>query len=298
MPGLTPDQIVIGLLLPAAIAAAAMIAAWRPWQRGAPDGRWIGGPALAIGFYIAFAKLVDNPLKTNDWSRWTPLLLVPAAIVALIDALWPPRRMWIRLLPPAVLGLLLGWLELPPAENRSVAATVHLLSMIGVGACVLLIWWLSLERVSRSMPGMTGPLALWLAAAGVSVTMATAATLFEGLAVASIATMAGAAALVAWWSRRTLALDHGAVLTASAAVVGAMVTAFTPLFSPGNSPANMIAVALAALSPLGIWMGEIPLLNRGGRFRRGVTRLALVAAAVIAAIALSAWFARQASQDM
>jgi hypothetical protein len=294
----TPDQMVIGLLLPAAIVAVAMIFAWQPWRRNPPDGRWIGGPAIAVGFVIAFVKLVDNPLKSTDWDRWTALLMVPAALVALIDALWRRRRMGIRLIPVAALGLALGWLELPPAQGDSLAARVHLLSSIGVAACVLLIWWLSLEQVSRSMPGMTGPLALWLAAAGVAVTMATIVSINEGLAVASIATMAAAAAMVAWWSGRTLALDRGAALVAAVAVVGAMVVAFAPIFTPGNTTLNRIAILLAGLSPLGVWIGEIPYLNRGRRFRRAALRLIPIAMAVIAAVVISVWVYRQTSQEM
>ena len=105
--------VLLGLVLPVVVCAAALIGAWRPWRPGAPiaGGLWAGAVALGAGFVPAFLAADPWPdLPPHVTWHWIAWLAVVAAAVGAADGLhrWPLR---VRLSAGLALAAGCGWLS-------------------------------------------------------------------------------------------------------------------------------------------------------------------------------------------
>src|SRR5262245_19553553 len=93
--------LVVGLLVPAALCAAVLVAAWRPWRAEAPPGagRWAGALAFGAAFLVAgHAVGAYWSFPPHERWQWLMELAAAAALVGAAErlgwlggALWPLR---------------------------------------------------------------------------------------------------------------------------------------------------------------------------------------------------------------
>src|SRR5438046_2869659 len=109
----------LGVLLPAAVAAIVLALAWRPWQRGRnAEGQWGGPIAIGVGFAAAFWGILGRPpFPPVDSTDWLFALSLWLAALGLLDArLRLPRwARWSNVLIDASLAT--GLLLWPIARN-------------------------------------------------------------------------------------------------------------------------------------------------------------------------------------
>ena len=152
---------------------------------------------------------------------------------------------------------------------------------VGPIALLSVLLWVGLDALARKRPGASVPLALWLAATGLSF-----ALLFSGFAINSqlagtLAAVLGAATVCAWiWKRSTLA----------GGAVGVLAIALTTLAAGGLHLSELppLSALLIAAGPLAAWLAELLGAGRMPARRAVLVRLAQVAIPVAAGV----WIAR------
>ena len=243
-----------GIVPPALVAAAFLVAAWKPWRRSGPGGgpRTAWGPPLAVGLGYAVGHVAAD--------GWPPLALqvgvkpglfyvaVAAAFVGLHEAARRPVW-WSRVL--VAVGLPVYLLDFMRQHYWS--GREAWLWTLGLGGA-LFVGWSGLERLARRQPGPALSLCWMLAATLTSVALFLSGTATLAQLAGVLATVLGVAAVIGW-RRPELSLAPGG--TTSLALV------FTGLLWAGHfaseltGPATLL-LAVAPFAPALLHLPGIP----------------------------------------
>lgn len=273
-----------GVVPPAAVAAAFLAAAWRPWLRAGPGP----GPATSWGAPLALGLgYAAGHVATHGWpplafdvgiKQGLFYVAVAGAFFGLYESVRRPAW-WVRaLLSVAVPFYLLDFMRRYHWEGMEAVGWTTVL------AAALLAGWLALDRLAERLPGGALPIA-WTA----SVALASAALLVSRSATlaqlaGSLATCLGVAALVGL-RRSSFTLARGGVSVFALLLAGLL---WAGHYSSELSGSATVGLGLAPLMP---WLALAPGLSRlQGRKRAA---LVLVLAVLPAAGALGLELAGQ-----
>jgi hypothetical protein len=269
-----------GLALPAAMAAAVLLAGWRFARRrtSARDSRsWAGPAALAAGFVAGYLALLGRPgfppLDATDWLFY----LAPAvALLGLADSCLrlrlPARIVLIVVALPASFGLL-GW-PLFNVEGSDASMRIAVAAALAVASIVALDVWSARVAAVRSSAVL---LAIAAPAAGVLMLSGSQRLgQIGGLLAASAAGMLAANLILG-----AAAVGRGTVLVLGTLLAG--------LFLCGNLYAELTTpdALLLAAAPNMAWLAQL-VPKRAGRVVTTLSELILVLS--VAGIAVArAW---------
>ncbi len=271
----------LAVLVPAALSAAILLAAWRPWKRRGrlPDGRWSGGIALAAAYAAGHAVIAGvPPFPPVDVTNWPFYFGIGAAALGVAGA-WRRggvARQGVR----GAAALLVAWLLLRPLAAGGWPAAETLLWISGIAGVLLGVWASTAALAERSSGSGVG-LALFIVAAGTGAVL-----YFSGTA--SLAQDAGALAsglfvcfLIGLGCPR-FSLARGGAAVAAVLLVSLWTCGyFYTEDMPAASAAGLAAAVIVA------WIGRWPALRR--RSKRGAVVVQQLA--VVAAVAVAVWMA-------
>ena len=242
---MSPDELKLGLGLPALVCGIILIAVLRPWRQGSAS-RWAVANALAAGFAAAYLVLrgweVNLPPPDN-WV-WLVYLGLAAAIAAGygIDIGGGGSPTWTAWVLFAGLS---AYLLVDIGFDQSWAWR-------GMTAGMMVASMAALDRLS----GRTGSglfaflLCLVVAAAGVVLNESRNETLAQMAWALSVCL--GLVAILGWW-RPSVKLEGGGMLVCSILLPGLVMSGY---FSGGRMPVWFYL--LAALAPAAYWLTELP----------------------------------------
>jgi len=264
-----------GAALPAAVVAG-LLALPRPPRVGRP----LGALAVAAGVLAAYFALGLGPVRPEAAWHWLPWLAVAGAVAG-----GAPLPAAVRVVPWLGVAALAAWLLVPDtlfASEEWQDWRPRVYAVIAGGVAIL---GLAMPLARRA--GRVG-LLLWAAAAAVGAVVLFAANnaLLAQFAGALAAALAGAAIT------RDPDAAAGAVAVAAALHPALLAVGWLNNF---NDELPAWALAVAALAPLGLVAGELPLSARGRTAARAVG--VLVPVAVAAGVAARALAASMAAMD-
>jgi len=299
-----PLWFLTGLALPAAIAAAVMLLALRPWRGAACGLRRTGvGWALAIGLGMAVGipamhglpagDAWNDPLALFEWHRWLWLALPVMTVGAVLVA---AQTRGARLLG-AGLGVLLAaalpLFELMPivrhewataqAASWLIPLSMGMLALAGLGHGLS-------TRVGRELPPIVG-----LTAVGAGLTIAFSGSESTGLTLVSLgAVMAGGGTAALFGSCRSA---YGSASPAVLVLAAVLLAGYFYTYDPYTGTPGLLGwhAIVLALAPLLAFVGSVPLPTRLDRpVVRAAIRLVLALAPVaVVAIDAGLTFARE-----
>lgn len=266
--------VLLGLVLPVVVCAAALIGAWRPWRPGAPiaGGLWAGAVALGAGFVPAFLAADPWPdLPPHVTWHWIAWLAVVAAAVGAADGLhrWPLR---VRLSAGLALAAGCGWLLVGDWVT-------HAWAWRGATAVVIAVLLATLNASAGRHQGASVPLSMCLAALGASIVLVLSGNAKLAQLVGALAACLGAAVVLAWW-RPEVSLARGGVQVVAVLLPGLVLSGY---FLSWSEIAPWVFV-LAAIAPALLWVsGSIP-LDRLPPWQATAVRVAVTALPVAVAM--------------
>lgn len=285
------NQLLIGVVLPAAIALVALVVGWQPWREldeeaGAARWRLAAAPLGVAGGYTAtHVAIVGWPTipPTNDlhWLAWAA---VAAIVVGVVEAFADstPVSWGLRVvLYAATLWLSLGFMV---EHHWAVGQAV---GWIGGATLLAVLATRALAATSRRHPDVSVPLVMTVAAAGAAVVLVLLGTAKMAQLLGALAATSGAWTVVTWWRGRMPAHRGGTTafvaLFYGALAYGYLSTADVPALGEALSDMPLMAVLLVAASPLALWAFRLPVVERLAGWKqvvgRGLAILILVASA-------------------
>jgi hypothetical protein len=287
--------ILLGGLLPAVVAAVAMLAAWRlsrnatvAWLVGLSLGYLAGHWAIdarGVGFPAAVAKFA-NPHEARDW---LPLAVLSAAVIeasatwgrTAVGFAWVLRGVWCCFLPWRLLS---GSVYLPRTQssfNTAAWSPLEAIAWLGGASVLLALIWLAIRLMpERTLPRLRSSLST-LVALGATATITLSGSLTTGQLLGVLtATLVGCGMVAA-----ALRLERGPEAAAGPllAVYGGVLVIARFLLSP-ELPLFYTSMLLVALITAVAWIDPPAWLSkRGHALVRFVVCLAALALAVIPA---------------
>ncbi len=237
--------LLVGIVLPVALCATVLSAAWRPWRAEAPlgAGRWVSAVAFGVAFLIAgFAAGAFSKFPPHSTWQWIVYVAMAAAIMGGADA--PSRLKWpLRAVLACGTSLLLvgAWVDYHWAW-RAVWGLMVLLLVAGLDPL-------------RGRGGAAIPLGLCVAFTGASVVLALAPVIKFATMAASTAGCLGAAAILARW-RPGLTPLGGAMPLFAVTLPGLLLSGLTTSDDVRTWP-----FLLSAAAPAGLLVGRNPVLR-------------------------------------
>jgi len=281
---LSLSQLLLGFLVPAVVAAAVLLCAWRrPGSSGEPRAG-IGGLAVASGYVVGQVGLRGlGPWPPVEASGWLPYVALAAALLGTFDReTGAATRLVLRLFGATVIvgGL---WLLLRGRMIHAWSSGQSAAWLAGLGAGILLLW-LALERGLPALPLRSSWLTLVVVAAGSAATITASGSLLLGLLGAALAAACtGAASVAAFVTSRRL--ERASTLALTSMLAGLVLAAYFYSDLPGWSA---LLLALAIVAPL---LVPRRLLRRRGdlaaTFLHGLAAAVPAGAALALAIAAS-----------
>lgn len=248
----------------------------RQWAEGLLQCA-LGAVAVGGGFLLAF-HMVEGLPELPPRARWHWLALMGAASAAVgcVHGLWLGSvvgRIVTGVLLAAVAALMLH--PLPAIENRW-------LWKGALGAAVFAIWFGG-DTYTARRPGHLVPLTMMLtfSAASVVVVIAASSAKFATL-VASLACIAGALMVLSIFAQ-SRAITSGAVAVMATLLPAWMMTGH---FYDYEATQPLAPFALVAFAPLALWLGEIPVVNRWGRWKAWAMRVGIMLVVLGIAVAI------------
>ena len=282
----TALDILLGFIVPFLVTATILALAWRPWRVGrARDARWAGALAVAAGYAIAYARLVDGlgfPPPSSD--AWIIYLLLPCALVGALGC-WmrPGPAFWLATVP-LLFGLLV-WLLLRPVIGTGVTRFGAAWRVV-VFALVMTIWWFMLNHFARHGPRLLAPAVALLVCIGAAVVLGDNGLLQRGgITCAALAVVLAAVLLVGAITRR-FTFAGGGTLAASFVLLGTIAYGWFYIY-PEPGPRLSWAIVLLLVSPLLAWAGSLRALRRRNAWQRGLVSVFAVFLGVAGAVALA-----------
>jgi hypothetical protein len=203
---LPPDnQLLLGVFVPALLAAFWLLLAWRPWSRAVVSdhtlGRWGAPVALTLAYAAGHVCVLGLPSwPPTEATHWVLFLALAAGALGLSESLSSRRSRWRLWLPRALLAvgaipaLLKPYVDYTWTPEQSIVWILGI-ALLSVGFCVELAWALP------GLPGTTGWWVLVLLTSGLAVTLALWASLTLGLLAGVLAAGCGAALCVSMLAR-------------------------------------------------------------------------------------------------
>jgi hypothetical protein len=279
-----PRWIMLGLLLPAAMAAAVLLAVALPRRRSLGPRRAAAAWALAVAAGWTAAYLATGGVPGEPWNTGENWLLPLGLAAALLAA--APGSLALQATLRLALMLGIAYAMMQPAILWVWAWWQTLLWVIAVG-CTTWLCTTATEALGRGRAGHELPIALTITAASAgAITAMTDSMLIGQFGGALAAVMAGGAVAATLLPGRIAA--HGV------AAVAMPLIATVLLFGTHSSDLPMRYALLVIASPTLMWIGELPWLRRrldalparGRPWTAGAIRLAATAAPLAAALAI------------
>lgn len=271
-------QALLGGALPFVAAAVVVFTAGGLW-RASTRAKVARFPTV-LAIVIA---LLASRLALSGWpeAKWEYILFVlaGAGAVALVGAALP-ARWWLQSLIALIGAGIAGWL-MQPVFAASDPSWLRIAPFVLIAVITV-----ALAPVTARRPGPLLPAVffLWMSAA-------TAASVLSGNITIALVAAAGASAIFAVFMlalfRRGVTASSGAVLILSTTAVGTLLLSY--LYSYDLDGGFIVGMALAALTPLPVWLGELRAF-KSRPFTRGLVILlgpALIAAAALTLILLN-----------
>ncbi len=282
---LTHHDLLFGLGLPALIGTVLFLLARRTGGDLAPAesvGRDASPFALVLGYLTAENVLLGPPaIPPTEAAQWLYFgLLALAVLTAIYEGC--AGGVWHYYVPISIVVVLMPaiWLLVRPLAENHWSRTESTTWIAGLAMAAMAMTF-ALDRFLGRQPGLAGSLSLVLVVALAAIVLLLSGTkTYAQLA-------AGAAA----------ALAPGAVLAAigrgqpySRNIVPGFVLVLGGLLLAGHQYASLTAqnALLLLVAPLGLWLGELPVVSRWPRWQRGLLAIAAVALPALLATALAA----------
>lgn len=278
-PGFLVKQLLLGFILPALVALALVVMAWRPW-RAAAGARYAttGGLALAVAYalgYWAASGLPEwPPQQATEW------LVLLAGLAGVWGAVAGVSRLPQVLRVAGVVAVVgLGyWLQFEPLFRYTWSTAEAVLWLAGVTVLGVMAW-VAMERLFVNEPATVGAFAACVLTGASAVVLALGGSIFLGQLTGVLAFALAVLALAARWvPQSSLAFGSG----------GALVVLWVGLWMNGAFYASVPAAAFIALwlMPQAAWLRRAGWLAERSGWQRGLMisgsglALALVAAAL------------------
>ncbi|MHC4977983.1 MAG: hypothetical protein ACYTGT_03025 [Planctomycetota bacterium] len=247
--------LLLGLLVPALVCGAFIVAAARPRLDGGPArGQWGGLVGLTLGYLIAHVAVAGwPPLQPVDVTDWIPHAAVAAMVVGLIAWLWPRAVGLHWCLRFALAAGAVVVVTLP--TMRHTWTTVQSVIVLLVLVPAMLATWISLDGLARRMSGPALALILLILSGAGSIALVVSKTAKLGQLCAALAAMAGAGLVVAWWNRRSS-------LGAGAAGVAAVLLGYLWLEGYLYAELPVASAILLAAAPSAAWVAALPAVRK------------------------------------
>jgi hypothetical protein len=265
---LSPSQILLGLLIPSALAAALALLGWL--TTGKSHGATLG---IAAALAFAYKPMTGQwppfpPISTTD----RPLFFVfPFALIALFENKIPrPLRPLLTLIATAALA----WLTLKPLTSSPLT-----LAIVPLAATIS---WILIEHLTARRPGPTGPILLWLLSTGSALLLLLGASPRLGFLTVTLAGVFGAYFLL------SLLLKKSPISAGPALLCIPLLSAWLSYAYLDSSVITPLELSLLTAAPLLAWIPELPKISSLKSWKRELLRAALVAAPIAAAITLAA----------
>ena len=265
---LSPTQILLGLLIPSALAAALALLGWL--TTGKSHGATLG---VAAALAFAYKPMTGQwppfpPLSTTDWPLY---FLFPLTLIALFQQKIPwPLRHLITLIASAALA----WLTLKPlTPGLLVTATVALAAVFS---------WSLIEPLTTRRPGVTAPILLWLLSTGSALLLLLGASPRLGFLAVTFAGVFGAYFLFSLLQKKT------PISAGPALVCIPLLSTWLSYAYLDSSVITPLELSLLTAAPLLAWIPELPKISNLKSWKRELLRFALVAAPIAIAITLAA----------
>jgi len=276
--------LLLGLLVPALVCGAFIVAAARPARDGGParglwGGMWGGMVGLTLGYLIAHMTVAGwRPLRPVDVTDWLPHAALAAMVVGLVSLLWPRavRLHWFLRFAAAVGAVLVVTIPM----IRHTWTTTQSVIVLGALGPALFATWVSLDGLARRVSGAGLGLILLIVTGAGSVALVVSRTAKLGQLCAALAAMAGAALVVAWWNRRSS-------LGPAAGGVGALLLGY--LWIEGHLYAELPATSaiLLAAAPSAAWAGALPAVRKLAPWQVACAQAAAVLIPTAAALVIA-----------
>jgi hypothetical protein len=264
----------IGVFLPGLLVGAILLAAW--WRQGNRRmSQAVAGAAIGTALIVSFLVVEGWPgVPPHARWQWLPFIVAAAGVIGFACVMIGGIGAWLA--GPLCALALLAMFQSPPMEQAWLWKLVA-----AIGALVL---YATMESYAHRRQGFMLPLALAIAFTATSIIIMEARFSKLSLLAASLAAAMAATVLVAIF-RPQLSLATSGVAAVSTAAA-AMIT-IGRLYADAGLP--LAALLLAAIAPLGVWCGELPITRRRClRVMVGITTvIALAAAAVLVAMVAS-----------
>lgn len=279
-------DILLGFAVPFLCTATILVLAWRPWRVGrARDARWSGALAVAAGYTIAYARLVDTlgfPPSSSD--TWIVYLLVPCALIGALGCwLRPGPVAW--LLTVLLLFVVLVWLMIRPLVGTEYSR-FGAAGRVVVFAIAMTVWWVMLNHLARHGPRLLAPAVAFLVAIGAAVILGdNGLARLGGLPCAALAVLM-AAVVVAGAITRRFTFAGGGTLATSLVLLGTIAYGWFYIY-PEPGARWSWAIVLLLVSPLLAWAGSLRALRRRNAWQRGLVSVFAVFLGVAGAVAVA-----------
>lgn len=271
--------LLIGVVLPAVIAAAVLVLGFRPWRRKDhyQGGLWSGGIALALAFFVSFISQNGweklHPTSKWDWNVYLALALgvigLPAALLR--------ESTWFTWLAGPLLVLAI-MLIIKPLDNPTHA----LLGIPGLCGVSLTLWFL-LESLARKRPGASLPISFLIIFTGVAIIAELTGGLTFPIICGALSGVCGAAFVISLLNPR---FSFHAGATPLLATMPPMILWLQGWYDTSGAPVACFVLPLLAV-PL-LWLGELPVITRQrpwiGVMARGLLAAIPVAIAIVLAM--------------
>ena len=253
---ITLQDILYGVLLPAAIALTVMLVAWRPWSSGSPKGYWGGALAIGAAFIAALINMQPRPAfppaLAEDWLFHVAWMVV---IVGLVLA-FVKVPFAVRAVIAAVTSAAVTYLVLQPLIKRTWSAQESAIWVGSISAGMTLVFVLH-EWISEKKHDASVPLVMALTAGGLGLFMMFSNSQSYGQRAGVLAAATAAITVVAIWSKK-LSLARGGVLAFVLLFGGLLTTCYA--YPDKVVPYRLLLIAAApivgllpAITPLKGW---------------------------------------------
>jgi hypothetical protein len=271
------EQMLLGVVLPAAVALAVFVLA-RTWRR---DSLGRIGTVLAIGGgYLAGHLALRGwpPFPPAESTQWLVFLVLLVTFLGAVDV---TSRVpdWVRWAVRAAVSLAVPCLLLQPLVDHAWSPAVAM-QWISLTALAIFASWSFLDWLASRTHGATLPLVLLIVSVGTSLVLLFSGSASLGQLAGVLAATMGVSLLLAFL-RPGFSLGHGAVPVAMVLLAGLWINGKFYAEVPTASAAMLI------LAPAAIWGVQAAVSKSSRPWQEVAIRSVAVSIPVLLAVALA-----------
>jgi hypothetical protein len=271
------STILLGFVLPVVMTAVVLATCGHRW-------RWVVAPVLGAALAVGFWNLRARPHLpgSGEVIEWVFWLAVCLGILGWFDAVFQPP-FWMRALFVLFVWRLVIRLMLSPLIPGTLTLAEEWIDFLSLGA---LVWWWTLERVSESSPGLTGPALLLVMSIGAAAILTSWHIVGSATIAAAMGAICGAAGLVSLW-RKSISLGRGGAAAVGLTLLALLVHGYF-YTSDTLTTRQQIFAGVLLISPMLALGGELPAAAKLRPGWRLAVRLlpVMVAVGVVAGLSL------------